>query len=161
MKFKSALIALALPALLGMGCYAGPTQAEVGVAYGEPPPVPAYDYTPAGRDGYVWVDGNWYWGEDAWAWRPGYWVVGRPGFSYVQGYWGGRHFFPGHWRTGGGVVVRDHRGGYAPGRPGNYYGGARTVVPSGVRAAPPRMGRSPVVRGGSVRSGGTVVRDHR
>ena len=157
MMVKRALIALALPALLGLGCYAGPTQAEVGVAYGEPPPAPAYDYTPAARDGYLWIDGNWYWGADAWAWRPGYWVVGRPGFSYVQGYWGGRHWYPGHWRAGGGgVVVRDHRGVAVPGR---Y--GSRTVVPSSVRAAPPHIGRAAVVRGGSVRSGGAVVRDHR
>ena len=151
---KRALIALAFPALLGMGCYAGPTQAEVGVAYGEPPPAPAYYYTPAARDGYVWIDGNWYWDTGAWAWRPGYWVVDRPGFVYVQGYWGGHRWYPGHWRTGG-TVVRDHRG-VVVGPRGAVVRSRTTVVPSTVRAAPPRAvapSRSAPSR--------TVVRDHR
>ena len=98
MATKRLLCVLALPVLLGLGCYAG-TTAEVGVAYGAPPPPPAYYYVPPPRDGFVWVDGTWYWGYNAWAWRPGYWVVSRPGYSYVQGRWYERRWHPGYWQT--------------------------------------------------------------
>jgi len=135
---KRALMVLALPALLGLGCYAGPTQAEVAVAYSDPPPPPAYYYTPTPRDGYVWIDGNWYWNSGAWAWAPGYWVVGRPGYVYVQGSWGGHSWHPGYWRTGTTTVVRDHR---APAP----VGAVRTPAP-----APAAVRKAPV-----------VVRDHR
>lgn len=135
---KRALIVLALPMLLGLGCYAGPTQAEVGVAYTDPPPPPAYYYTPAPRDGYVWIDGNWYWNTGAWAWAPGYWVVGRPGYVYVQGSWAGHRWRPGYWNAGTTTVVRDHRG-PAP------VGAVRAAAP-----APAPARKAPV-----------VVRDHR
>src|SRR5262249_21003540 len=108
MGFKRLLLVVALPALLGLGCYAG-TTAEVGVAYGAPPPPPAYYYVPAPRDGFVWVDGTWGWGYNAWVWRPGYWITARPGYAYVQGRWYGRSWHPGYWRARGGVVVRSHR----------------------------------------------------
>jgi WXXGXW repeat (2 copies) len=143
---KRALIALALPVLLGLGCYAGPTQAQVAVAYSDPPPPPAYYYTPAPRDGYEWIDGNWYWNSGAWAWAPGYWVVGRPGYVYVQGSWGGHRWRPGYWQTGT-TVVRDHRAPSAVALPSARV--ATPVAPNRV-AAPPAVRKAPV-----------VVRDHR
>jgi hypothetical protein len=108
MSTKRLLCVLALPALLGLGCYAG-TTAEVGVAYGAPPPPPAYYYVPAPRDGYVWVDGTWAWGYNSWAWRPGYWVTSRPGYTYVQGRWAGRSWHPGYWQAGRPVYARPRR----------------------------------------------------
>ena len=133
MRAKRALLLFALPVLLGLGCYAGPARVSYAVAYGDPPPAPAYYYTSAARDGYVWVDGSWYWNDVAWAWRPGYWVGARPGFVYVQGYWAGRAWHPGVWRTGT-TVIRDHRA------VGTAYVGAHPVAPvrgAAVRAAPP------------------------
>jgi hypothetical protein len=157
---KRALMLIAIPVLLGLGCYAGPTRASVGVAYGNPPPIPAYYYTPAARPGYVWVDGYWGWVVDAWAWNPGYWVVERPGYYYTQGYWGGRTWHPGIWSPRGSTVVRDHRTyyapGYAPGGGAAYYPSGRTQivtpgpVSGGVRVAPAPAPRSV-----------GVVRDHR
>src|SRR5215470_18039566 len=145
---KRALIVLALPVLLGLGCYAG-TQAEVAVAYSDPPPPPAYYYTPAPRDGYVWIDGNWYWNSGAWAWAPGYWVVGRPGFVYVQGSWVGHRWNPGYWNRGTTTIVRDHRGAVvAPAAT------ARVATPAQV--APARVAPAPAPRRAPV-----VVRDHR
>jgi hypothetical protein len=108
MTAKRLLCVLAMPALLGLGCYSR-TRAEVGVAYGEPPPPPAYYYTPRERAGYVWVDGTWDWRYDRWAWRPGYWITARPGFLWIQGRWSGRAWHPGYWRPRAvsvGVVVR-------------------------------------------------------
>ncbi len=131
MRAKRLLCMLALPALLGLGCYAGPT-AQVGVAYGEPPPPPAYYYVPGAIDGYVWIDGNWYWNYGQWAWRPGYYIAARPGYAWTQGRWYGHNWRPGSWqpsRTP--TYVRDHRGFAAPAPTG------RVVVPSRAAAPPP------------------------
>lgn len=131
---------LALPVALGLGCYAGPARMSYGVAYANPPAPPAWYVSPDPRDGYVWVDGNWYWGYDQWSWRPGYWVTARPGYAYEQGRWYGRQWRDGHWRPAGrGVVVRDHRS-------------------DGVVAPPARVSPS---RSDSPARGGAVVRDHR
>jgi hypothetical protein len=103
MTAKRLLCVLALPALLGLGCYGHSTR--VGVAYGTPPPPPAYYYAPEPRPGYVWVEGNWYWNSDQWAWRHGHWISARPGYVWMQGAWRDHTWYPGYWRPSG-VSIR-------------------------------------------------------
>ena len=51
------------------------------------PPALRVEAVPAPRDGYVWVNGHWYWSHHKYAWREGRWARGRHGYNYVPSRW--------------------------------------------------------------------------
>jgi WXXGXW repeat (2 copies) len=70
----------------------------------EEPPAPRSEYV-GERQGYIFIQGNWYRSGNQWAWRQGRWERQRPAASFVQGRWvnnGNRwRWADGHWREGG------------------------------------------------------------
>lgn len=162
---RSIVITAALLAAAATGCY---TEADVGYTAGYAAPAPDlvyvspgvqvvadYDYPVFFSDGVYWrYDGGVWYRSPRWngGWAVSYNVpvtvrgIDRPG-RYV------------HYRAGGGVMVRDHRGGgyYAPaGRPATVYraGPGGPVVRDHRSAAPVYRAAPPPRRG-------PVVRDHR
>ena len=99
---------LACALLLAGGCYA---TTDSYVAYDEPPPV--REETVIYRPGYTYIHGHWLSDGHHWRWHSGYYERDRPGYVYVEGRWerhGNRHvYINGGWRSGGAVVIRDHR----------------------------------------------------
>ncbi len=80
-----------------------------------PPPAPRVVTRPAGRSGYLWVEGRWQWRNGNWDWVDGHWERERSGFVWRPGRWerqGDRYtWIEGSWeqQAGGNIVVRDRR----------------------------------------------------
>ncbi|HWB26072.1 MAG TPA: YXWGXW repeat-containing protein [Chitinophagaceae bacterium] len=86
-------IALTL-AFAGMGCE--------GEAYVTAQPEEVVYTRPASPgDGYVWIEGDWYWYGGRYVHREGHWARPRQGRTWVKGHWNhsqrGYHWQKGHW----------------------------------------------------------------
>ncbi|MEO5684149.1 MAG: YXWGXW repeat-containing protein [Chitinophagaceae bacterium] len=61
-----------------------------------------YTRPPAPGQGYVWINGDWYWRGNGYEWREGRWDRGRVGRSWNEGNWmqtrRGWKWNRGHWR---------------------------------------------------------------
>lgn len=68
-------------------------------------PPPSLVYGPVGvapYPGWVWADGDYYWGGSRWVWRPGRWArPPHPGYvwrkPYYERYRNGYRMHPGRW----------------------------------------------------------------
>jgi len=53
-------------------------------------------------DGYIWIQGDWFWNGGGYAWRDGYWSRPQNGYNYYPGTWqrhkGGWYWRQGRWR---------------------------------------------------------------
>lgn len=53
-------------------------------------------------DGYIWIEGEWFWNGNGYAWRNGYWTRPTRGNHYVPGGWKpkkhGWYWRQGQWR---------------------------------------------------------------
>lgn len=52
-------------------------------------------------EGYIWIDGEWFWNGRSYTWRDGYWTRPMNGYRYNPGQWkqrrDGWYWRPGHW----------------------------------------------------------------
>jgi len=53
-------------------------------------------------DGYIWIEGEWFWNGRNYAWRNGYWTSPLRGYNWAPGRWKERNhgwrWAPGRWR---------------------------------------------------------------
>ena len=76
-----------------------PVAAQIYVQVAPPPVI--HEVVPAGRHGYLWVQGHYEWRRGRYVWVPGYWVRERRGYVYAQPYWEQRRsrwvYYGGNW----------------------------------------------------------------
>jgi hypothetical protein len=52
--------------------------------------------------GYIWIEGEWFWNGNSYSWRDGYWSYPANGYRWVPGYWKQRahgwYWTPGYWK---------------------------------------------------------------
>lgn len=179
------LAAVVLALVASAGCYAtGYGYSSVGVStgytgtyvnYSTPPPaVIDTDVYYEPRPGYVYINGRHAWVNGRWVWNPGYWAAERPGFVYTQGYWRGNRWYDGRWeRQRAGYV---YTGGYWDRRgrghvwvPGAWQRGRANQTwvrggwsnTNGVRVYNRGRWVNGARGGATVRTRGTIIRDHR
>jgi hypothetical protein len=121
MSLKRTLGSAALLAAmaLGTGCVVrarGHVSAPVAyVEVEQEPPPPRVVVVPAGRPGFIWIEGRYTWDGGRYVWHDGYYERERVGHVWEQGRWErrgrGHVWVDGRWRSGGngGPAVRDHR----------------------------------------------------
>lgn len=63
---------------------------------------PAVVRPPIPGEGYIWIEGDWFFNGNTYTWRDGYWSRPLPGYYWVPGEWKFRsqrwYWKPGHWR---------------------------------------------------------------
>jgi hypothetical protein len=64
--------------------------------------IPLYQRPPRPGDGFLWIEGEWFWNGSGYHWRDGYWAQPHNGFRWNPGDWkrrpNGWYWQPGRWR---------------------------------------------------------------
>jgi hypothetical protein len=64
--------------------------------------IPLGNHPPRPGDGFLWIEGDWFWNGSTYLWRDGYWSHPSPGYQWRPGEWrdkrGGYYWRPGEWR---------------------------------------------------------------
>lgn len=64
--------------------------------------IPLYNRPLSPGDGYIWIEGEWFWNGGDYAWRNGYWARPLPRYNWMPGDWkrrgDGWYWRPGNWR---------------------------------------------------------------
>lgn len=91
-KWKSIILGIVLLLVIS-ACSAGYVESE-----------PSYSESPRPQSpnaSYIWINGNWEWGNNHYTHRNGYWEKPRKGRTYTQGHWDhgnkGHHWTKGKW----------------------------------------------------------------
>ena len=51
-------------------------------------------------DGYIWIDGEWFWNGNTYSWRNGYWSYPHDNYRWSPGHWKQRRGNQWQWRQG-------------------------------------------------------------
>jgi len=63
---------------------------------------PIYSRPLSPGDGYIWIEGEWFWNGNGYSWRDGYWSFPSRSYRWSPGHWTpkrhGYYWRPGRWR---------------------------------------------------------------
>lgn len=95
---RTGLLLIAYTLSLGFLSCNGPSYLTVGSRF----EVPLGDRPTRPGDGFIWIEGDWFWNGSTYQWRNGFWSQPRPGIYWRPGQWqrngGGWYWKSGRWR---------------------------------------------------------------